>query len=465
MRLIEPQFERADRERILAVQLLRLQRLLRYAWASNPFYRDIWRQAGVDVEQIDSVEAFTARVPTVGKPDFVADQLNAPPYGRRHSGAVQSHEQLIVTTTSGTSGQGQEIHLQTAAEFEVAAKVYSYMYKWAGLEPGDPFFLAMPVTMLTGGQVEYQAAVMYGLTMFPVGNYDAQRKVELARRFRPRGLLANTSYLGRLASLLDDPEDLGLTSLISGGEGSGIEWMRRVGESWGAQVYDRYGSSQAGCDHAFSCEQGIGTPERPGLLHNLDHYFLIEVIDPETGRHVADGEQGELVITSLYHLDTPLIRCRIGDKAVYHEPGYCACGRPFMGLEVASIGRADDMKKIKGVNVWPAAVDNVIFQYDEIAEYEMLLTSSEDGVDESVVRVIPAVPIAGEQWNDLEQRLGRELQARIGIRIGVELLSGEGVDLRDVKVRRWIDQRAHVAGRGTAPTDESGPQRSSGSLA
>jgi phenylacetate-CoA ligase len=447
VRLIEAQYECGDREEILALQLTRVQRLLRYCWASNPFYRDIWRQAGVDVERIASIEDFTARVPTVGKPDFVADQLSAPPYGRRHAGALQSGEQLVVTTTSGTSGQGQEIHLQTGPEFDGTAKLYSYMYKWAGLEPGDAFFLAMPVTMLTGGQVEYQGAVMYGLSMFPVGNYDAQRKLDLVRRFRPRGILANTSYLGRLASLLDESADLGVASLISGGEGSGIEWLRRVGDAWGATVYDRYGSSQAGCDHAFSCEQGIGTPERPGLLHNVDPYFLIEVIDPETGKHVADGELGEVVITSLYHLDTPLIRCRIGDTAVYHEPAYCSCGRPFMGLEAASIGRADDMKKIKGVNVWPAAVDNVVFQYDEIAEYQMLLTSSADGLDESVVRVIPSASMRSEQWSNLEQRLARHLHARIGIRFGVELLSGEGLDLRDVKARRWIDERAHVADR------------------
>jgi phenylacetate-CoA ligase len=118
-----------------------------------------------------------------------------------------------------------------------------------------------------------------------------------------------------------------------------------------------------------------------------------------------------------------------------------------MGLEAASIGRADDMKKIKGVNVWPAAVDNVVFQYDEIAEYQMLLTSSADGLDESVVRVIPSASMRTEQWSNLEQRLARDLHARIGIRFGVELLSGEGLDLRDVKARRWIDERAHVADR------------------
>jgi phenylacetate-CoA ligase len=447
MRLVEPRFEQADRDEILGLQLSRLKRLLRYAEATNPFYRDLWRQGGVDVEEIDSIEAFTARVPTVGKPDFTADQALAPPYGRRHLGALESREQLVVSMTSGTSGQGQEIHVQTGPEFAITSQVYSYMYKWAGLEAGDSFFLSMPVTMLTGGQVEYQGALSYGLSTFAVGNYDAQRKLDLVAKFRPRGFLANTSYLGRLASLLDGTTDLGVKTLISGGEGSGIEWLRRVGEAWGAEVYDRYGSSQAGCDHAFCCEHGIGTPERPGLLHNVDPYFLVEVVDSETGRHVADGEQGELVITSLYHLDTPLIRCRIGDTGVYHEPGYCSCGRPFMGIETASIGRTDDMTKIKGVNVWPAAVDNVVFQYDEIADYQVLVTSSADGVDESTVRVVPAEPISDGVWGELGQRLARDLQARIGIRFRVELLADERLDLRDVKVRRWVDERPHVLAR------------------
>jgi phenylacetate-CoA ligase len=447
MRLVEPRFEHAQRDEILALQTARLRRLLQYAWATNPFYRDHWTRAAVDIDEIESLEAFAARIPTVGKPDFTADQALAPPYGRRHTGALESREPLLVSTTSGTSGQGQEIHVQTRSEFAVTNRVYSYMFKWAGLEPGDAFFLSMPVTMLTGGQVEYQAALSYGLTTFAVGNYDAQRKLDLAAKFQPRGFLANTSYLGRLASLLDAETDMGVETLISGGEGSGIEWLRRVAEAWGAQVYDRYGSSQAGCDHAFNCEHGIGTPDRPGLLHNVDPYFLVEVVDPETGKHVADGEQGELIITSLYHLDTPLIRCRIGDTGVYREPGYCGCGRPFMGVETASIGRTDDMAKIKGVNVWPAAVDNVLFQYDEIADYQVLITSTGDGVDESTVRVIPAESLSETAWAALAPQLSRELQSRIGIRFGLELLSAGGVDLRDVKARRWVDERPHVVAR------------------
>jgi phenylacetate-CoA ligase len=124
-----------------------------------------------------------------------------------------------------------------------------------------------------------------------------------------------------------------------------------------------------------------------------------------------------------------------------------------MGVETASIGRTDDMTKIKGVNVWPAAVDNVVFQYEEIADYEVRVTATDDGVDESTVSVIPAEPLSDAAWGELAPRLARDLQSRIGIRFRVELLSGGSVDLRDVKVRRWIDERPHVLARSSGRAD------------
>src|SRR5262249_41267263 len=149
-----------------------------------------------------------------------------------------------VTTTSGTSGQGQEIHIQTAQEAQVMGIIYSYHFRWAGLSPGEQLFVAMPITLLAGGIVEYLAAVTYGLTAYPVGNYDAARKVRLMQRFRPEAILTNTSYMGRLGSLIDSatswPE---LKCLSTGAEGGGIVYLKRLEETWGAPVFDRYGSA------------------------------------------------------------------------------------------------------------------------------------------------------------------------------------------------------------------------------
>jgi len=416
-------------EEVRALQLTKVQALLERAAATNDFYRPRLQ----DVSEIRSLEEFAARVATVAKADFVADQDLDPPYGRRHAHALALGQPLLVATTSGTTGQGVEIHAQTAEELTGTLACYEHLYRWAGLERGDSLFLGLPITMMAGGQLELAGGEAYGLTVFPGGSYDARRKVELMRRFRPSCVLVNTSYLGRLGTMLDGETWPGLKCLISGGESAGLSWLRRLESQWGVPVHDRYGSSQAGTDHMLSCRVGR-------MLHNVDPYVLVEIVDPDTGRHVADGEEGELVITNLYRLDTPLIRCRIGDRAVYREPSYCGCGIPFMGVELATISRADDMTKIKNVNVWPQAVDDVVFGFDFVSEYEVVLTTSDAGADVATVRVAPSRAVVEPEAGEL----AAALRDRVGIRFEIETTQPGELRFEDNKARRWRDLREHV---------------------
>ena len=156
----------------------------------------------------------------------------------------------------------------------------------------------------------------------------------------------------------------------------GFSYFERLEEQWGVPVFNHYGATQTWVDNMYPCERGSGSRAHPGMLHNIDPYFLLEVIDPDTGRQVADGESGEIVLTSLVHTDVPLIRCAMGDRAVYREPSYCPCGRPFVGVEIDTIARMDDMMKVKGVNVWPQAVDDVMFNLPETDEYQIVVSSN-----------------------------------------------------------------------------------------
>jgi phenylacetate-CoA ligase len=459
LRLLEPEHETATPDAIRALQLRRVRELLAAADATNDFYRAHWRAAGAgDVATIDSLEAFAARIPTVGKADFLADQQLDPPFGRRHAHARAQGVALYVSTTSGTSGQGQEVHIQTQREWDAMGRVYRYLHRWAGLNAGDGLALALPLTMLGGGRLEYHGALSYGLSVYPIGNYDAARKTETIRRFQPAAVMGITAYLGRLGHELAGDPPPGMRAVLTGGEGAGVEWLKRLEQAWGAPVFDRYGSSQAGNDHMFTCEHGIGTVERPGVLHNIDPEVLLEVVDPETGRHVDDGEVGELIVTILYRHDAPIIRCRMGDRAVYRAPGSCPCGRPFMGVEVASIGRADDMRKIKGVNVWPQAVDDVVFEHEAVAEYQVVLSSGGGGNDLATLRAMPEAGLDDEAARALAGALTRDVERRIGIRFDVELVAPGELAHGDWKARRWIDQRDHVAGAAAgAATRDEGP--------
>jgi phenylacetate-CoA ligase len=434
-RIENPRLEQASPEAMQGLQLRRLREMLRFTAATNVFYRERWDAAGVDVDRIDSLDALR-RLPTVEKQDFVADQLAHPPFGRRLERAFALGERLEIYTTSGTSGQGVEVHAQTERELAGMVAMYRYLFRWAGLEAGDLTLQTLPVTMLGGGRIEWQGATGYGLTVLPAGNVDAQAKLALIERFRPRALYGSTSYFGHLLAVADDRAVTdSIDVLLTGLEGAGFSYFAHLARGWGAAVADRFGNTQLRCDHMFTCEHGVGTAERPGLLHNLDPFILLEVLDTETGAPVADGEFGEMVVTSLYHWDNPVIRCRLRDGGVWHPGGYCGCGRPFGGVEVASITRTDDVKKVKGVNVYPQAVDDLVFSFSEVDEYRVVLSSDDRLADVASVQVMTrTAPPDG-----FCDAIAHGLHRRIGIHFAVSLV--EELPRSEYKARRWQDER------------------------
>ena len=180
---------------IAELQWSKLGSLLQQVWDTNPFYRDRWASAGVDPSKIKNLEDFRTIIPTVDKAAFMADQEATPPFGLRHEPVLNSLKGHVPITTSGSSGQGVEIHLQTQEDVANHNALNRYYFKWSGLEPGDIVFLMMHVSLLAGGRCEYHAAIDYGLSVYPVAMHDTAKRVELIQRFRPKGLIATTSYL------------------------------------------------------------------------------------------------------------------------------------------------------------------------------------------------------------------------------------------------------------------------------
>lgn len=444
-RLVDPDLELAPPGRLRALQMERLKPLLAKTWAVNGFFRDHWRAAGADLDRIGDLAAFSAAIPTVEKAMFIGDQDADPPYGRRHRHVLAQGVPLITMTSSGTSGHGVEVHLQTNEDLANHNRVHRFYFAWAGMRPADRTFLTMHVGLLAGGRGEYHAAVDYGLSVFPVAFYDTEQRLALAKRFRPRALYGTTSYFGHLAAVAgNEVGTLGVEILLTGAEAASIAWFEKLQRQFNARAADRYGLTQMAVDHMFTCEHGIGTRERPGILHNVDPYVLLEVVDPETGRHVRDGEAGEIVVTSLYRTEVPMIRCRTRDRAVYRAAGSCPCGRTWPGIEIGSVGRLDDMKKIKGINVWPQAVEELLFGYPEVEEYQVTLTTDDRAGDLATLRVMPSVPLGEAKRAALGETLGRALRHKIGIGFAVEIVAPGGLERSAYKARRWKDERAQL---------------------
>lgn len=438
-RIVDPRFELADSDMIAAYQFEQVRTLLEKTWATNEFYREKWQAAGVDIDKVGSMADFSERIPMVEKRDFVDDAVANPPFGKRLAYGLSRKERSDIYTTSGTSGQGVEVHAQTATELKAMERLYSYLFRWAGLEPGDHAFLTLPITMLGGGRLEYQGAIGYGLNVYTVGNYDAQKKLELLGRFQPKALYGSTSYFSHLGAVAEkSPPCPSIKVLLTGLDGAGYSYFARLEDQWQARVADRFGCTQLRNDFMFTCEHGIGVSERPGMLHCVAPLVLLEVIDPSTGKPVKDGEFGELVVTSLYHLDNPVVRCRLRDGGVFRQGAYCACGRHFNGVEIGTIGRTDDVKKVKGVNIYPQAVDDLMYSFPEVDEYQILLTTSKANADVATLKVMPKQGVPCEP-HDFVSRLKGDLQGKTGIRFEIQLVSD--LPRSEYKARRWRDER------------------------
>lgn len=445
LRYHDERLETMSSAEMAALQWSKLHPLLRNVWDNNPFYRSQWKNAGVQIDQIGSMEDFRSRIPTVDKAAFMADQEASPPFGLRHEPILQSRKGHIPITTSGSSGQGVEIHLQTQEDVASHNALNHYYFRWAGLEPGEIVFLMMHISLLAGGRCEYHAAVDYGLSVYPVAMYDTNKRAELLQRFRPKALLATTSYLGHLAAKSQtDLSDIGISALLCGAESASAKWFHRLESSFGAKAFDRYGLSQMATDHMFTCERGVGTDENPGVLHNIDPFVLLEVVEPETGRHVADGERGEIVLTSLYRTLVPVVRCRTNDSAVYRGPGSCDCGRCFSGIQAGTVQRIDDVKKVKGINIWPQAMDEAMFNFAEVKDYRVTLTSDSTEADVAVVEFLGTEGLDIQSRESLADRIKSHLRSKIGIGFEVHAVTAAFPEAESQKKQRWIEKRHHV---------------------
>jgi phenylacetate-CoA ligase len=249
-----------------------------------------------------------------------------------------------------------------------------------------------------------------------------------------------------------------LHGVFVGGGGWGVRWAQERAARWNVRLHEVYASSQR--IFAYSCEWGILRGDDRGPLHFMSHLGLAEIIDPSTGAHVRDNEEGEIVITPFGMTASPLVRYGTGDRARFYAGGCCACGRQFEGIEAGSVGRVDDMLRIKEINVWPEAIDDVIFARPEVVEYrgDLYVDPSGREIARILMQCRPEVP--SDTRTRLYADLATAIQRRVGIHFLVESWEGEslvdgmtGLSF-DLKTRRrWNDRRAET--REAAPTARS----------
>jgi phenylacetate-CoA ligase len=447
MRYLSEPIETMTRKELEDFQLRKLKFFLNAVYKKNVFYREKFDKEGVRIDKIRSLEDFRRIVPFSYKKEFLKDQEDFPVYGRRLG--VPLSEIVEFHLSSGTSGIGQEIYGFTATDVEYNGIGMGHHLFWSGLGYGDSVAVTQPL-QITGAPYSYLAGIRkLGCKPFMIGTLDGKKRLEIMHRFGVNYFLATPVYLTRIMVTLDEmkviPKEYisGLKTIALSAGSYPLEWAQRMEEIWGVRFSEFYACSSASSVVAPTCEMGIfrGRERRRGYLHLLENLYVVEVLDPDTLRPVESGEEGELVITTLDKVASPVVRFRTADKVRFFSHDHCECGRPFNLIECGSIARFDDMVKVKAMNIWPQAMDEVLFSYPEVEEYNAKVIVDEKGRE--VVKVIIEFKSKGdeERVGELLRMIAAQLQQKTGI--NMETTEGKPGEVThfESKPKRLRDER------------------------
>ena len=416
-----PDLGRAELEEL---QLQRLRETLRRAHDHVPHYRHAFAQAGVTPDDLHTL-ADLARFPFTAKADLRANY----PFGMF---AVPREQVSRLHASSGTTGQPTVVGY-TATDVDTWSELMARSIRAAGGRPGDLVHVAYGYGLFTGGLGAHYGAERLGCTVVPVSGGMTERQVRLIADFRPRIIMVTPSYFLAILDEMDaqgvDPRSTGLEIGIFGAEPWTDEMRRAVQERSGIRAVDVYGLSEV-MGPGVSQESG----ETQDGLHVWEDHFLPEVVDPVSREVLPDGEEGELVFTSLTKEAMPVVRYRTRDLTRL-LPG---TAYPAFRRMAKVTGRTDDMMIVRGVNVFPSQIEEQILAVEGLAPHYLCVLSRPGNLDELTVRV----EAAGEPDPALGERLARRVKERVGVTARVEVVAPHALERSLGKARRISDERS-----------------------
>ena len=424
---LEP-IETASRDEIAALQLARLKWSLAHAYNNVPHYRARFDAAGVHPDDLRTLEDL-AKFPFTTKADLRATY----PFGMF---AVPRERLVRIHASSGTTGKPTTVGY-TARDIDTWAGLVARSIRASGGRPGMMVHVAYGYGLFTGGLGAHYGAERLGCTVVPVSGGMTERQVTLIEDFRPDIIMVTPSYM---LAILDefrrqarDPRATSLRIGIFGAEPWTNAMRAEIEDAFDMHAVDIYGLSEViGPGVANECV------ETKDGLHIWEDHFYPEIIDPETGRVLPDGEQGELVFTTLTKEALPIVRYRTRDLTRL-LPG---TARTMRRMEKIT-GRSDDMLILRGVNLFPSQVEEQILRVDGLAPHYQLVLTREGRLDAMTVRVEAEPGLASpEQRAGLAQALAHHVKSVIGISAGVEVVEPGTIERSTGKARRVVDLRA-----------------------
>ncbi len=395
---------------------------LRQLTSKDCFYKE--KLKGIDVESIKSQEDFE-KLPFTWKGDL----REAYPLGLQ---AVPDEEIVRIHSSSGTTGIPVIIPY-TQKDVEDWAKMFARCYEMAGITALDRIQITPGYGLWTAG-IGFQAGAEYlGAMTIPMGPGNTEKQLRMMQDMKSTVLCATSSYALLLAEEIGKrglTDKIYLKKGVIGSERWGSKMRARIAAELGVQLYDIYGLTEVyGPGIAMSCDYECG-------MHYWDDYLYFEIVDPKTGENVPDGEVGELVITTLRKQGAPLLRYRTHDLTRF-IPGECKCGSRFPRIDTL-IGRTDDMVKVKGVNIFPSQIEEMLKEVPEASsEYQFMLDHL-FGKDECTLFVEVNKGVDKKQ---AEQAIQKAFKTKIGILVHVKPVSIGDLPRSEKKSTRIFDNR------------------------
>jgi phenylacetate-CoA ligase len=427
----EPAAETLPVADLRALQMERLRATLQNAYDNVPFYRKRLDEVGVRPGDVSS-HADVAGLPFTTKIDL-RDHYPFGMFARPRDQIVRVH------ASSGTTGNPTTVGY-TRADITTWGHLIARTLAAGGVEPGDLLQNAFGYGLFTGGLGLHFGAELLGCTVVPISGGNTERQLKIMRDFGATALSCTPSYAMYLADAARDrglrPEDLPVRVAFLGAEPWTNELRLQIEAGLGVAALDIYGLSEMGGPGvAYECL-------RKGGMHVNEDHYLAEIVDPETLRPLPFGEVGELVFTTLTREAQPLIRYRTRDLcSLISEP--CECGRTHVRMS-KPIGRSDDMLIIRGVNVFPSQIEEVLMSIPEIEPHYQIVVDRKGYLDVIEVWVEVGEDLFAETMGDLE-RFQRSVQARIfnvlNIQVAVKLKEPRAIQRSEGKAVRVVDRR------------------------
>jgi phenylacetate-CoA ligase len=436
-----PMRETMDPEERDALILQRIREVMSYAYQRAPFYRRKWEAAGLHPNDVQSLADYE-RVPVVTKAELRQEQEDNQPFGSYL--CIPEYEIARIHGTSGTTGRPTAFAIGRD-DWRTIANNHARVMWAMGIRPNDTVLIGSQFSLYMGSWGALLGAERLGATAFPFGAGVAGmtgRAISWMLQIRPHVFYGTPSYAGRLIEVADemnvDLRELGLRIMFFSGEpGASIPSIRhQIADAFGAEVFDC--GSMAEMTPWMHLSESTG---HCGMLCWQDIVYT-EVVDPNHYRRVSYGREGTPVYTHLERTSQPMIRLLSGDLTRWEKPG-SSCGRTYPILPKGIFGRIDDMFTIRGENIYPSAIDEIVSALDGYGGEHRVIISRTDSMDMLAIQVEYSKALAGAPGavDAFRRVIEQKLQAVLGVRAVVAALPPNSLERSDLKSRRVIDER------------------------